>query len=484
MASTLHSAVISAPTLWLPGLTSTPAKPSTSVGVASSTPPQPSFTNTGVLIQQTSISNGVVTAPSISHLVPYATSSGVITGPAIGKSVEQHIDIPEVISGVYKKDYNILYVDQVIHQKLQQEISNLGRLKFQLSQLNNLLESSANIVAYRTRQAEISQLSKLITDIESGQRTKTYVERSHELIEWYRTHHQSVNMVNIHQTDSSDDLHSVKRLLVIEEYLEIANDYISIQVTRTYDSRTNQCHGCSMDLSKVTANMDGQIICPRPCCRTVHNMETNLRMPEIGDHVANYSSGKDESIENFYKAAQRFQAEQTAHIPPAVYQKLEEYFVKQGCPPAAVVRTQALNSRGWRGNTSVQMLRNALDEIGESALGKHTILIGKNYWGWQPMKISEYMEQITADYHETQTVFHTIPAELRGRDSSLGTEYRLWRHLQLRGCQCYFDMFMIAGEDSLDKHENIWKMMCEGATSPHIKFINSKDPLPLTTSSL
>lgn len=418
----------------------------------------------------TSTSTSPVSAVNIPNLVLASSSAPV---------PDQHIDVPEVINGVYQTDYNILYVDQVINQKLLQEVKNLGKLKFQLSQLYNLLENAANIVAYHTANTEIKQLSQLISDIESGQRSKIYVERSKALIEWYRTHHKTVNLVNIHQSKPVDDPHLTERLLTIEAYLDIASEYITIQVTRTYDSRTNHCHGCGMDLSKVTPNMEGEITCPKPNCRTVHNMETSLRMPEVGDHVANYSSGKDESIENFYKAAQRFQAEQTAHIPPAIYDKLEDYFVSKGCLPAAVVRTLPLNSRGWRGNTSVQMLRNALDAINESALGKHTILIGKNYWSWQPMKISEYMEQITSDYHTTQTVFHTIPAEIRERNSSLGTEYRLWRHLQLRGCQCYFDMFMIAGDESLIKHENIWKMMCDGANDPNIRFINHKDPLPL-----
>ena len=439
---TMHSAVLTAPALWLP----TPVSSATS-----STPPTPS-----------SMSNAQSSHGTAAHVLP--------TPP-------NHITIPDSIIDRYHTDYNILYIDQLIKQKLTLEVQELPRLKFQLSHLQLLLQNVANIVAYRTASADIAQLTQRISDIETGVRSDTYLERSRELIEWYRSHHKSLNLVNIHQAKVADDPHLTKRLLVIEEYLEIAGEYLNIQVTRTYESRTNHCHGCGTDLTKATPNMDGEVTCPKPNCRAVHNMETSLRMPEAGDHVANYSSGKDESIENFYKAAQRFQAEQTAHIPPQVYDKLEQYFVRNGCPSAAIVRTQPLNSRGWRGNTSVQMLRNALDDINESALGKHTILIGKNYWNWQPMKISEYMEQITSDYHKTQTVFHTIPVEIRERDSSLGTEYRLWRHLQMRGCQCYFDMFMIAGDDSWVKHENIWKMMCDGANDQDIRFINHKDPL-------
>jgi len=450
-SSTIHSAVLSAPTLWLPA----PASFTT-----------PSITNSGSATTSTGIGLPVV------QPLRYSSVSG--------SQVEQVMEIPETITGTYRTDYNILYVDQVINQKLRLEVKNLERLKFQKSQLISMLEKAANIVAYRTVMTEIEELSKLISDIESGERAKVYLERTQHLVEWYRAHHKSLNLVDIHQSKLVDDPDIASRLLVIEEYLEIASEYVNIQVTRSYDSRTNQCHGCGADLSKVTPNMEGEVTCPKPNCRTVHNMETNLRMPEIGDHVTNYNSGKDESIENFYKAAQRFQAEQSVHIHPVIYEKLEDYFVnKCGCLSSAVVRTLPLNSRGWRGNTSVQMLRNALDAIHESALGKHTILIGKNYWGWQPMKISEYMEQITADYNVTQTVFHTIPAEIRERNSSLGTEYRLWRHLQLRGCQCYFDMFMIAGDDSFIKHENIWKMMCEGTNDPAIRFINNKDPLPL-----
>lgn len=434
----LHSSVISAPKLWKP----TPA-------VSQSTPIPNTTTNTTTGIEQ--------------QWRP--------TSEPVG------ITIPEVITGEYHTDYNILYLDQLITQKLAREVKDLPKLYFQVGQLQERKKNAVNIVAYNSIDVEIKKMEYLIREIENGERAARYFAKSKEIIQWYRAHHQALHMVDIHVKSQKDDPHLAKRLMVIEEYLDIAGNYLNLQIVRSYESKTNQCHGCGTDLSKVTPNMEGEVTCPYDGCRTVHNIETTLRMPEVGDHVANYNSGKDESIENFYKAAQRFEAEQTVHILPSVYEELEKYFIKNNCQPSAYIKTLPLNSRGWRGNTSVQMLRKALDAIGESALGKHTILIGKNYWGWQPMKISEYMEDITSDYHKTQAVFHNIPVEIRERDSSLGTEYRLWRHLQLRGCKCYFDMFMIASDDSFAKHENIWKMMCEGANDPAIFFINHKDPL-------
>ena len=53
-----------------------------------------------------------------------------------------------------------------------------------------------------------------------------------------------------------------------------------------------------------------------------------------------------------------------------------------------------------------------------------------------------YKEKIISHYVMTQNVFLQIPKEERDRQSSLGTQYRLWRHLRF-GHKCYSDEFKL-----------------------------------------
>ena len=81
-------------------------------------------------------------------------------------------------------------------------------------------------------------------------------------------------------------------------------------------------------------------------------------------------------------------------------------------------------------------------------------------------------EKLIDKYNKTQKVFYQIPQCEKERNSSLGTQYRLWRHLQLESYQCYMDEFKIAeNTDSLRIHNRLWKLMCDCCTDPDIYFI-------------
>jgi hypothetical protein len=416
--------------------------------------------------------------PNIQKIAPPSLPTPGQIGANLPSAVA--LEGPEVVEPIqvhYQGDYNIGYLDQLIRRKLALEHHTVTKLKFRVTELQSAQKTAANIVMYKIHQQNIDSLLATIKAIETGARQEQYTMDSQNLLEWYKARHSNLKLINLHQNNKQDDPEYYERLLVIENYLELARKYITLEVVRVCESQTNHCHGCGTNLTKVIPNMDGEVICPRLQCATVHNMKTDVKMPEVGDHVANYNSGKDESIENFHKAQLRFQARQAVNIPAEVYQQLEDYFHRTKRPSCMEIRQLPLNSRGWRGDTSVSMLRKALDDIKCSKLGKHTWLIGKVLWHWQPLDISAYIEIMDADYNETQVVFHTIPVEVRVRISSPGTEYRLWRALQMRGCPVYFDMFMIADGESWEQHEFIWRLMCEGANNPEIKFVLHKNPL-------
>ena len=89
--------------------------------------------------------------------------------------------------------------------------------------------------------------------------------------------------------------------------------------------------------------------------------------------------------------------------------------------------------------------------------------------------ISNYKDIIIKHYKETQKVYNEIPFNIRQRDSSLGTQYRLWKHLQLVGYKCSRKEFNISeNKDSLNRHQKLWKYMCDNSESDDIYYISDE----------
>jgi hypothetical protein len=138
-------------------------------------------------------------------------------------------------------------------------------------------------------------------------------------------------------------------------------------------------------------------------------------------------------------------------------------------PTGEQVRALPLNERGRRGDTDHKMLYDALSATGYSEFYEDANLIGNIYWGWPLPDVRHLERLIQTDYERTQRVYNTLPKE---RVSSLGTQYRLFKHLQLRSHPCTKDEFKIAEmQESLELHESTWQKMCEGCNDPYIYFI-------------
>lgn len=264
-----------------------------------------------------------------------------------------------------------------------------------------------------------------------------------------------------------------KRISLIEEFLEIAGDYIQIDVIRYNVRPSDICSGCGASLSKVATNEDGTIRCPNETCLTEHNSIILAKLAKDSSRINTNVSTDDESIDNFLRSLTRYQGLQQDLPDDSLYDELDNYFIKHGRPSGNIIKNLPLNERGRRGDTNHKMLWNALSEIGRSEYYEDANLIGHLYWGWILPNVSQYKETIVHHYLQTQKVFYQIPIEERGRNSSLGTQYRLWRHLQLVGHECYMDEFKIAeNPESLRTHNRLWRLMCDGANDPDIQYID------------
>lgn len=386
-------------------------------------------------------------------------------------------ELPTKLSGTYNEDYNIIYVDEIIRKKLQQEkFTHVQSLKNRLKTLDNM---SMQPQTYLMRKRTLDNIQKLqfeISQIESGERLRIYTNRVSDILVKYRKYSGKVKTV-IFDFEEEEQYHEMdddvrRRIALIDRFLDIASEYIQIDIIRINNRPADICSGCGISLAKVATNEEGTIRCPNEECQTEHNVIIMAKLAKDGSRINTGNNTDDESIDNFLRAFTRYQGLQQDRPDESLYDELDNYFARHDRPCGDEIKKLPLNERGRRGDTNHKMLWNALSQIGRSEYYEDANLIGHIYWGWTLPNVMQYKETIILHYNKTQKVFYQIPAEERGRNSSLGTQYRLWRHLQLVGHDCYMEEFKIAeNSESIRLHNRLWRLMCEGCNDQEIHYI-------------
>ncbi len=345
------------------------------------------------------------------------------------------------IVGTYVDDYDITYIHDLIINQLTLEKSNLPTLMTELSVLKLQSNKIQTMNAKKETLNQITNLESTINLIHNGQKLKTYKAEAKPLI------------ANYLKTKNNE------RLIVIEKYLKLAKKYIDINVSHSVNT-VNCCLNCK----KVIDDMGHDSVVKCQYCDNEHQLVNTLK---YSDQLKN-----ENDMENFIKALTRYQGLQT-QPPKIIYSKLDRYFKERGLPLSEEIKELPYNDFGKKGNTNKEMLYTALAQIGYSSYYEDVNLVGHIYWDWKLPDLVSVKEQIMRHFITTQKAFYRIPADIKCRISSLGTSYRLWRHLQLVGHICSVDDFKIAENlDSLSTHNRIWKLMCEMADDPEIYYID------------
>lgn len=386
-------------------------------------------------------------------------------------------DLPNKITGSYNEDYNIIYVDEIIRKKLKQEkFAHLQSLKNRYKTLEGLSMQPQTYIARERTLENMKKIKNQIDQIESGERIRIYESKVEEILNKYRKYNGKVKTIifDVEEEQKFQELDDDvrHRIALIDNFLDIATDYIHVDVIRINNRPSDICSGCGISLAKVATNDEGTVRCPNQDCQTEHNVIITAKLAKDGSRINSNNSIDDESIDNFIRAFIRYQGLQSERPDDSIYDELDHYFARHDRPSGSQIRNLPLNERGRRGDTNHKMLWNALSQIGHSEYYEDANYIGHVYWGWALPNVMHLKERIIDKYNKTQKVFYQIPPEERCRNSSLGTQYRLWRHLQLEGHDCYMEEFKIAeNPDSLRTHNKLWRLMCEGSNDPDIFYI-------------
>ena len=380
------------------------------------------------------------------------------------------IDVNGVLTGTYTDDLNILELDKIILQKLSSE-KDLFLPEFkikceeELYKIQNIVQTpvqrNCSIVKYKN-------IKKSIEELESNVKLNKYIQETKFLLDQYKsigTFKEYIifgNNIKI-KTDTNNELNA-KRLKIIDQYLNIVDKYITINISKVITYNT-LCKVCGFDLKNIDTSDDDNIVCLN--CGTEIVQLIKYQKIEIDTNKNDIITGQHR--DNFYKRLQRYQGKKKSFkIPPNLIESLDQYFNSIGWSNNGDLNTELLRSPSNNGdrNNSVsrkknkEALRNALKTLGYNNLYKDLNLILHKYWHWELPDLSHLELQIMEKYDKSQEVYDLIKGE--DRSSSMNTSYRLWWLLNEVAYKCSASEFDLPKtEDILDYHEETRKQICQ-----------------------
>lgn len=369
------------------------------------------------------------------------------------------------LEGFYSTDYNILDADGEIkcflEHKIKTELPVLEREVFDLyDQLNK--KSNIPIVSKKAIVKEIDTRLEKISNYREKKEINDYINETCELLDRYKTIKKGKIMVNFGLAEvkvvNSEDCQLNERLRIIESFLEIARRYIQVDVIRNVEKK-NECESCGFGFEHL--DLDDLEYCPT-CFLELDNIVSS-QMNE-NTSLSQYRGNYDDR-DNFYKSLLRTEGKQNKQISEDLFDRLDKYFESFRLPLGEEIRALPLNEKGRKDGTNLKMLYHALEKIRYSNY-EDANLIANRYWGWKLPDFSEIRDKIMEEYDLTQAAFEHLDTE---RSSALNTEYRKFKHLQLRGVDVDIKDFKLPiTRENLIKYEKIWQQICEKCNLKYI----------------
>lgn len=374
-------------------------------------------------------------------------------------------------------DYDLAKLRMLAASKIYHEAKSVPKLE---QEINNCKEKLENFITPNERrdiENQIAELTKRCTLFSEPNRLADFERQAASLLSEYAKIPPPRNVVDImnggeriYHPDDND----IRRISVITEFFQLVNPIIRINHNCTgYTARdiVQYCNGCGCILNVNRGDI--HIICNECGSQNYATIKAAARSSESEKKYKSKRRGgrSYEDITNFKKALLRYMC---VTVPKVDLEELslalDNHFTNLGRGHREFVNHYELDARGQRPGTSIGMMIDALMATNYSDFYKDVRYIAHYYWGWERPNISHLEDTILSDYRKTQKVWSEMSDTEKGRKSSMSVEYRLLKHLQLRGHICYVSDFKMPQTDSIQTYETLWKTMCELCDDPEIYF--------------
>jgi hypothetical protein len=398
------------------------------------------------------------------------------------------IDISErgAVTGTYSSDLNLIelheYILRTLDKMKKEETEKFNKIKteeeYNISKTQSRCDRESSISNLRNAN---TKLIGLINDTDK----KRYISDVSSIIEQYKnigTIKKYVSFgknVNFHDQEETIDK-KLYRFALIEDFLNIAERYVSINISKKMIIKG--CPGCGFDTESsgtfgVDTSSNDNLVCPN--CGTE---SITLSKFKSSSEESSKKTGPAvyEGKTNFIKELSRYQGKsKNTKIPDTLIESLDAYFTQRNIPIGEMIKngetTTGPEELGIGGPTggptggkvtggptsiSKDLMYRALKDLGFSTLYKDIHLICNIYWGWELINLDHLETKILETYDTINEVFESIKEE--NRSSSMNTQYELWWILNHLGYECQPSDFKIPKTPGIfEYHELKRREVCE-----------------------
>jgi len=354
------------------------------------------------------------------------------------------------------EDCNVHEIHSRVLHEIRSRKSSVLELQTRKSALESKIKSARTLIDHKFMAKQISDLQHRIDDLNNEDTERRYLKSVAPLLREYRRYSRIPKVVSFGKQTVVDNYSP--KCIIITKIINLAEEFVDIKILKPVVFK-EKCHICNHELDDPDT-FTGTKTCNN--CGYVYSIITrsgdSVNIDGF-DFIIDSGDGGYEDRENFEKAIDRFQGKQPDILPSDINDSLDGYFLSIGLQTGKYIKeNRKLNSSGRREGTSRTMIHNALKSLELSSYYPDINLIGKKYWGWELIDLSRYKERLMLDYDKSQAVYISIPKE---RTSSLNTDYRLMKHLQLLNVPCNHDDFKnIKTRKILIEYERLWRIIC------------------------
>ena len=388
--------------------------------------------------------------------------------------------IPKIIEGKYESDYDIVYIDSIIKKKLKYEkIYKVKKLESKIIEYENKLKNSRN--DYITQIQIIDDINKIKNNINyilTGEKIEKYISNTKDLLIEYsklKSNHTRIEFGKEYNNDIFNDEIKIKRIVVIEKYLDIAKEYHKISVYNIANLNKMNCPNCGIILEFDDTYDDESKNCNN--CYASFEVVTYKKTERDSERITS-STVEDESLENFIKIFYKKQGLKYKkndcndhEIIEDICKEIEEYCkITPNTVKPEDIRKRPFDSLGRRQGTNIKMLEMLLAKINRNNFYDDADLIANKLWGNKLPNWMHLYDDVIYIYIETHKIFKLIPPEIRERTSNLPTQWVLFKILQLLNEDVVEEQFKIVeNRKSRNLQKKLWKIMTTEANKVHSK---------------
>lgn len=368
-------------------------------------------------------------------------------------------NIPKTIKTTYSTDLSIIEIHNTIFDKMQKKLNMVNFIADSITKLRSQLSNSdLTIIDKREIQEKIDSRTQEIEELESGSLWESYAKKAIPLLKQYQplSTYENKNVVKLgnKKDEFQNDPNLVKRLNIIQDYLDVASKYIDLDIIWEGPKRS-KCPSCLQELEDIGDDIGSYKCRCGFIMDNIDNRNNYVDTPRVNYMIKNYNS-----CETFEKNFSRWEGSSNDTIPQKLIDKLDEYFKGNSFPTSAEIKKMPTLPNGKKAGTCLNIMIEALKNTGYSVFNSVVYPLIYTYWDWDRPKDDEVVIRIKPlimeKYHEGQIIYEAI----KTRDSCLNINIRLYSLLKAYDYNCDINDFKFLTQyDCLEYHDTMLRIM-------------------------